>query len=372
MSKNASNTLSISCASPGLERPRYFPRQLITDTEMSLEQEYFRDRLRLHNRLLHGWGVVCGALVEDHEPWVVKVTRGYALGPQGDEILIDCECKVDLRRAGTGACTGSADEIVDPWCSEVLVQRESGTVWLAVRYAETAARPVRSQPTGCGCDDTECEYSRWQDGFELGLLDECPQSHQGEPTDFEDLELKDVPDCPECPQEPWVVLARVDYDVDGNLTIDNCSCRRLVLSPASLWWRCGSGEGGEEEEVRIDRVEPRAISVEATFTLEVFGENLSKVEEVTLGKNVEVKITSPEDTKLGLTGRVGTTLPGERTMRLLAGGKELARLEKAVTIGRLPTPGPPTGGTKKAAKKPSRKPAKKAVKRAAKKQGGEG
>src|SRR6266545_4007546 len=46
-----------------LERPRYFPRQLITPDEPTLEAAYFRDRLRRHNIYLHGWGVVCGALV---------------------------------------------------------------------------------------------------------------------------------------------------------------------------------------------------------------------------------------------------------------------------------------------------------------------
>ncbi len=29
-----------------MERPRYFPRQLITPVEMTLEQTYFRDKLR--------------------------------------------------------------------------------------------------------------------------------------------------------------------------------------------------------------------------------------------------------------------------------------------------------------------------------------
>ena len=45
------------------ERPRYYGRQLITADDLTLEQDYFRDKLRRHNRLLHGWGVVCGAQV---------------------------------------------------------------------------------------------------------------------------------------------------------------------------------------------------------------------------------------------------------------------------------------------------------------------
>src|SRR5262245_61947406 len=99
------------------ELPRYYPRQLITPDDLTLEQDYFRDRLRRHNRLLHGWGVVCGAWVcpvstpnpdgtTSVAPWQVKVRPGYLLGPDGDEIVVDCERTVDLRTAGTAGVTG--------------------------------------------------------------------------------------------------------------------------------------------------------------------------------------------------------------------------------------------------------------------------
>ncbi len=46
-----------------LERPRYFAGMLLTETELGSEQEYVRAKNRLHNRYLHGWGVVCGLQV---------------------------------------------------------------------------------------------------------------------------------------------------------------------------------------------------------------------------------------------------------------------------------------------------------------------
>ena len=61
--KDCCETVTTGCPPGKLERPRYFPRKLITDAEMTLEQEYFRNRMRTHNRMLHGWGVVCGAKV---------------------------------------------------------------------------------------------------------------------------------------------------------------------------------------------------------------------------------------------------------------------------------------------------------------------
>ena len=48
-----------------LERVNFFPRQLLTDGDMIADQEYFREKLRRHNRYLHGWGVVCGLEVTE-------------------------------------------------------------------------------------------------------------------------------------------------------------------------------------------------------------------------------------------------------------------------------------------------------------------
>src|SRR5260370_36850298 len=104
-------TTTILCDSSIAELPRYYPRQLITPDDLTLEQNYFRDRMRRHNRLLHGWGVVCGALVcpvtsKDSNsvitvaPWQVQVQKGYILGPYGDEIILDCPRTVQLRGRG--------------------------------------------------------------------------------------------------------------------------------------------------------------------------------------------------------------------------------------------------------------------------------
>ena len=40
-------SLSTLCNSDLIERPRYFPRQLMTPAEMTLEQRFFIDKQRL-------------------------------------------------------------------------------------------------------------------------------------------------------------------------------------------------------------------------------------------------------------------------------------------------------------------------------------
>jgi hypothetical protein len=50
-----------------------------------------------------------------------------------------------------------------------------------------------------------------------------------------------IHDCPPCPTDPWVVLAKVSFDESGIINlIDNCECRRLVISFGSFWWKCAS------------------------------------------------------------------------------------------------------------------------------------
>ena len=78
--------------------------------------------------------MVCGAIVcivprsdgNGPEPWKVKVTPGYALGPYGDEILIDKAREVDLRTPSTTCATGESHvDQSDPWCAG-WIDREEG------------------------------------------------------------------------------------------------------------------------------------------------------------------------------------------------------------------------------------------------------
>ena len=80
----------------GLERTRFYPRQIVTPDDLTQDQIYFRDKLRRHNRLLHGWGLVCGMVVErcggpdpkTFDPCKVRITCGDALDPYGNEIVV--------------------------------------------------------------------------------------------------------------------------------------------------------------------------------------------------------------------------------------------------------------------------------------------
>ena len=229
-------TAPCSCASHGTqpatnERPRYYARQLVTPDDFTLEQDYFRAKMRRHNRFLHGFGVVCGArVVLSNQPWKVIVKSGYILGPYGDEIYIETDQCVDVR----DSCTPPPPD--DNGCHEAQpVPTSTTTQWVAVQYKEKQTRLVRVPAGGCGCEDSICEYSRFCDSYQICILDHCPNPGSPQTITFGS---GPAPDCPPCPPEPWVSLASFTVDDQGSVTIQECDCRRQVVEFGSSWWSC--------------------------------------------------------------------------------------------------------------------------------------
>ena len=251
------------CSDPiGLERTRFYARQLVGPDELTQDQRWIRDKKRRHNRLLHGWGVVCGCNVTQAVdragrpiPWTVVVEPGDVLGPFGDEIVVAAETTYDLRKAWTSA--SDCPEPADPWCTDVRIDRQPRqTLYLTIRYDERLTRPVRSLG-GCGCDDQSCEYSRIRETFALSALDELPPLYRDANADpAKGLAAlggalfcagdrgNGVRPCPPCPTDPWVVLADIIGDADGQLSIDPVAHRRYVASFGTFGFSCGPQDTG--------------------------------------------------------------------------------------------------------------------------------
>ena len=86
---------SASCSCPAclglqcLERPRYFSGQLLTEADLNSEQAYMLAKSRLHNRYLHGAGIVCGLEVSCSTcVGAVTIQSGYAIDPCGNDIIV--------------------------------------------------------------------------------------------------------------------------------------------------------------------------------------------------------------------------------------------------------------------------------------------
>jgi hypothetical protein len=127
-------------------RPRFFAGQILTEDDLNRLEQYVIDKNRLHNRYLHGTGVVCG-LVVSCNPCSdrVQVSSGYAISPCGDDIIVcsdDTAPICDLIRQ----CRPAANPFGD--CTHQGANRMNDCQgltedWiLAICYNETTARGV--------------------------------------------------------------------------------------------------------------------------------------------------------------------------------------------------------------------------------------
>jgi hypothetical protein len=135
-------------------RPRFFAGQLLSEEDLNRLDRYLVEKSRLHNRQLHGWGVVNGLEVRCHPcDDLVTVSCGYALSPCGDDIVVCEDDTVDIC-ALIKECREKEREELE--CKPY--QKQAGCagmeeVWvLAIRYDERATRgitPLRGNQSCC-------------------------------------------------------------------------------------------------------------------------------------------------------------------------------------------------------------------------------
>jgi hypothetical protein len=165
-----------------LRRVNYVTGQLFTAEDLQRDQEYFRDRLRRHNRALHGWGVVSGldvdAVQDNDGTVVVTVAPGYALDPQGDEIVVAEHVSLALPAAGAH------------WV-------------VAARYDERLVEPV---PAAAGMGDPGVRFGATEETSVVEVLAALPDD----------------------PDSPWVPLAELHRAHCGPVRVHQDGRRRAI------------------------------------------------------------------------------------------------------------------------------------------------
>ena len=143
MSKN----LNAESEPHSLERPHFFSGKLITSDDLALEQQYFLEKLKRHNRNLHGFGIVSGLKVTT-DSGRIAVAAGMALDCQGNELVIQTVQTLSPRATG------------ESW----------RTAYVNIRYAEdSVGATVVSEAGG----------SRIQESFEIVIGQEnCNRGHR--------------------------------------------------------------------------------------------------------------------------------------------------------------------------------------------------
>lgn len=121
-----------------LKRNRFFSGKLLTADDLELEQEYFREKLKRHNRFLHGFGVVFGLEVSRGGSAAV-ISPGLAIDCQGNEIVVPDPLELSFPSSDFGSAIflsiSCIEQETDPVpnaianCSEMVNSRiEEGAV----------------------------------------------------------------------------------------------------------------------------------------------------------------------------------------------------------------------------------------------------
>lgn len=249
------------CDYNNFKRARYFHGMLMTDRDFSEEQRYHNEKRKLLNRMLQGWGVVCGLKIEPtSDPGSkIVVKPGLALDCAGNEIFVCEPYELDVIEIINSCVTLKKKPTTAEECVEIEESRMQKNKWyVVIKYHEVPTDPVPVYAPSGGCEEKVCEYSRKREGYCIELCHvsdpsvECPERLR-EPNDpdapctkYENNkdEIREflcehlLMPCPDdCCDDPQVVLGSITFV--GDITsetivekdmINNWDCRKYVIS----------------------------------------------------------------------------------------------------------------------------------------------
>jgi hypothetical protein len=143
------------------ERTRFFAGQLLTEADLNNEQSYLLAKNRLHNRFLHGWGMVCGMQVvcSDCDGWVT-IKPGYGIDPCGNDIIVCADQQFNVLKAIQACCTPTKQtaNCAPPRSTPPETCKGTEQKWcITIQYYEQPSRmvtplqPASSKSCSCGC-----------------------------------------------------------------------------------------------------------------------------------------------------------------------------------------------------------------------------
>lgn len=149
---------SAGCDLASPSRPRFFAGQVLSDLDLIALERYVIAKNQLHNRYLHGSGVVCGLeITRDDCSDNLIVECGYALDCHGRDIVVPSRQSFDLG-AAIRACllAGRTRPVCDPPINQPPTDcPDDGTWCVTLRYREADIRPQKPLITGSsGCGGT--------------------------------------------------------------------------------------------------------------------------------------------------------------------------------------------------------------------------
>ena len=291
---------------PYFDRLNYFYGQMLSAKDFSTEQQYVREKLKLLNRCVHGWGVVCGLEVEaephDEACEVEDEGEFESLRTQAEHIdaeieKLEADKKPDeerlehlrqeremiARRLDTlgrpGAPGGgkrplnlrlSSGVAIDCEGNEIVVRSpvvgidlrrelrwddqrllDSGdleSLFVSLCYCELPIEPTRPvMPDECGAP-ARCTHGKVRDAFRVTVSKDPPRQDER------------CTGCCEACGDPCVLLARVSGFTGSRLQVDNRVRRPLSLyqptTITSINWTHGAEYTEADAEELLGISEP--------------------------------------------------------------------------------------------------------------------
>lgn len=164
-------------------RVRYFHGMLLDDKDFTTEQQYHIGKRKLLNRMLHGWGVVCGLDIEweKGKKWL-KIMPGMAMDCHGNEILVCDPVTIDLTKTACFETTAAPEgQMTAEDCKQQEQTGQLKVCYIGICYDEKSAAPVPVYIPGEECEKRECDHSRWKEGFCIDILKSCPEQYPSAP-----------------------------------------------------------------------------------------------------------------------------------------------------------------------------------------------
>ncbi len=245
---------------PDLRRLNYFFGQMLGVDDFRSEQSYFREKHKLHNRCLHGYGTVCGLLVEPAPPQkeckseqddyrakleaqMKRIEQGLQANPDWsqekkgeahkrleelqrrlEQLPKDCplppvrprvlvECGIALDCDGNEIIVRCA-ETVDLWehlSHDDRKQLEHGhhDVYLGICFCEKAVSPMRPVQEEACEPTSDCVFGKLQDSYRFRVSLQRPERDR-----------RCEPCCSGC-EKCCLLLARIDHvHAAGNLAAE--------------------------------------------------------------------------------------------------------------------------------------------------------
>jgi hypothetical protein len=182
--------------------PNYHFGMLLGVEDFRTEQGFHVGRLRRHQRILHGAGVVAGFAVQyDTSSFQLKVGAGYGIDTFGRDLLLDGERCVNVALWWNKHQKDDAFDDVEPGVTKFDLD-------IVACYANCLDRPVPAIAEPCAGDASDIAYSRICETVALGLVRHLAETQDEAPSSYHLLRL-------------WLGLEEAARDADGNLPVDD-------------------------------------------------------------------------------------------------------------------------------------------------------